>query len=421
MRGLDEADLAVVPAYVQAVADRVQRVRHVSRWLNAVSVEASEGQIGALAALPFVARLDLVTTGRRPPEPAVTSAATPGRTRGRHLSGIDYGLSEEQVAQIQVPVIHDLGLHGEGVVVAVFDTGFEAHESLATAQILAARDFVNGDDDVRSGADRGDGSHGTATLSVLGGYMPGQLVGPAFASTFILAKTEDTWSETPVEEDHWAAAAEWVEALGADVISSSLGYLEFDFGQPSHTPADMNGAIAVSTRAADLAAERGIVVVNSAGNAGLSLEHNTLGAPADGLRVLAIAAVDRDRRARVLQLRGTHARRKDQARPRGAGRLHAGGQHRRVLPLSGGQRHVVLLPPRRRGGGPGPAGAPRVHSGPGPLRPPVHRQPGREPRPPARMGHRQRPRRHCGRGAAALVRSPSHTPRDAPPAAPGQP
>jgi subtilisin family serine protease len=144
---------------------------------------------------------------------------------------------------------------------------------------------------VGNGADRGEGSHGTSTLSTLGGFMDGQLVGPAFRATFILAKTEDTTRETPVEEDNWAAAAEWAEALGADVISSSLGYLDFDPGFVSYTPADMNGTTAISTRAAELAAARGVVVVNSAGNSGLNPLHNTLGAPADGAHVLAIAAV----------------------------------------------------------------------------------------------------------------------------------
>jgi subtilisin family serine protease len=178
-------------------------------------------------------------------------------------------------------------------VVAVFDTGFDSlsHEAFSAMQIVAAHDFVNGDDDVGNGADLGEGSHGTATLSVVGGYKPGQLIGPAFGAAFILAKTENTDSETPLEEDNWAAAAEWAEALGADVISSSLGYLEFDAPFPSYTWMDMNGATAISTRAAELAIDRGVVVVNSAGTSGFNPAHNTLGAPADGPRVLSIGAV----------------------------------------------------------------------------------------------------------------------------------
>jgi subtilisin family serine protease len=186
-----------------------------------------------------------------------------------------------------------MGLHGEGVMVAVFDTGFDtlSHEAFAAMSIVDRHDFVNGDDDVANGRDRGEGSHGTETLSVLGGWAPGHLIGPAFNATYILAKTEDTSSETPVEEDNWAAAAEWAEARGADVISSSLGYLTFDPGFPSYTADDMDGQTAISTRAAERAAERGVVVVISAGNAGPSTLHNTLGAPADGRLVLTAGAV----------------------------------------------------------------------------------------------------------------------------------
>jgi subtilisin family serine protease len=291
------ADLPLHEPYVAAVGARVTRVRNSSRWLNALSVEATPAQVEALAALPFVARLDVVRRYRRPSEEPVVPIArstrlgvSPGATRA---GGIDYGTSLGQLAQVRVPEAHALGLHGEGVVVAVLDAGFNnlGHEALVGAAILAQRDFVNGDEDVSDGPDLGEGSHGTATLSTLGGYREGELVGPAFAASFILAKTENTESETPVEEDHWAAAAEWAEALGADVISSSLGYLAFDSPFTSYTPADMDGATAVTTRASELAAERGVVVVNSAGNAGYDPTHNTLGAPADGRRVVAVGAV----------------------------------------------------------------------------------------------------------------------------------
>lgn len=288
-------DLPVSPAYVAAVA-RLGRVRQVSRWLNAVSVEADPRGLQALQALPFVERLDLVTRSRaRRPEPELPLAAVPAaRARAADVGAIDYGLSFGQLQQIQVPALHAQGLDGRGVVVAVLDSGFDnpAHEAFASIEVLATRDFVNGDEDVTDGADRGEGSHGTNTLSVLGGWSPGILVGPAYRASFLLAKTEDTESETPAEEDNWVAAAEWAEALGADVISSSLSYLTYDAPFPSLTWADMDGRTAVSTRAAELAAERGVVVVVSAGNEGPNPEHNTLGAPADGVRVLTVGAVD---------------------------------------------------------------------------------------------------------------------------------
>jgi len=295
--GAGAIDLPLDRGYVDAVARSVIRIRQESRWFNAVSVEATEAQVRALEALPFVARLDVVRSYRRGPSEKVTDLPAPARAssavdRPRALV-LDYGTSIGQLRQIGVTEVHAAGLHGEGVIIAVLDAGFNnlAHEVFAPMTILARRDFVNGDEDVGDGG-QGEGSHGTATLSVLGGFKEGQLIGPAFAAGFILAKTENTFSETPVEEDNWAAAAEWAEALGADVISSSLGYLEYDSPFTSYSFTDMNGDTAISTRAANLAASLGVVVVNSAGNSGFDAAHNTLGAPADGRGVIAAGAVD---------------------------------------------------------------------------------------------------------------------------------
>jgi subtilisin family serine protease len=293
LRTVSLEDVPLDRGYAAAVAARVARVRHEVSWLNAMSVEASAEQVAALEALPFVSRVEAVRGYRRRTDEDVraraqgVAAVAPPAT-----AALDYGASLGQLTQIAVPAVHDLGLHGQGVIVAIFDAGFDtlSHEAFAAMTIADRHDFVNGDEDVGDGG-RGEGSHGTATLSVIGGYAPGHLIGPAFQSTFLLAKTENTDTETPVEEDNWAAAVVWAEARGADVITSSLGYLTYDPGSPSYTFADMNGSTAISTRAADMAAARGIVVVNSAGNEGLNLQHNTLGAPADGRLVLAVGAV----------------------------------------------------------------------------------------------------------------------------------
>lgn len=283
-------------ASIAAIRARVSRVRHRSEWFNAVSAEATAPQIDVVAQLPFVSRVDVVRRYRRPaPEPLEPTDARLERARGAlraQSTVVDYGSSYDQLAQIGVPPLHARGLDGRGVTVAVFDSGFPnlEHEALAATAILAERDFVNGAVSVRATTD----AHGLATLSVLGGYREGELVGPAYGASFILAVTEDVRSETPVEEDNWVAAAEWATAMGADVISSSLGYLDFDLPHSSYTAADMNGETALTTRAADMAAARGVVVVNSAGNGGHHPARNTLGAPADGWFVLAVGAVDGD-------------------------------------------------------------------------------------------------------------------------------
>ena len=286
-------DQAVARDYVDQVAARVTRVRHTLRWFNAISVDATAAQARALTTLPFVDRLDLVRQAPRTDEPIVAAdggTGERGRVRAR-ATGLDYGTGLDQVAQIRVPELHQRGLDGSGVLIAVFDSGFPSldHEAFTNMNIVAERDFVNRVDTVRGSTH----PHGLATLSVIGGYSPGQLIGPAYGASFILAVTEDWRSERPIEEDNWAAAAEWAEAMGVDVISSSLGYSAFDFPFPGYSDRDMDGATAITTRAAFMAAVRGVVVVNSAGNGGYHPTRNTLGAPADGLYVVAAGGVDR--------------------------------------------------------------------------------------------------------------------------------
>ena len=205
----------------------------------------------------------------------------------------NYGSSLTQLEQINVPVVHDLGYSGNGVIICVLDAGFNnlEHQAFTSMNIANQWDFVNNDGNVDDEGDMGSGSHGTMTLSTIGGFYEGQLIGPAFGATYLLAKTENTDSETQVEEDNWVAGAEWADALGVDITSTSLGYIDFDDGT-GYSPAELDGNTAIITIAADIAAGKGILVVNSAGNGGGGT--TTIGAPADGDSVLAIGAVYSD-------------------------------------------------------------------------------------------------------------------------------
>jgi subtilisin family serine protease len=175
----------------------------------------------------------------------------------------------------------------------MMDAGFDllSHQVFSSMNIIATWDFVNGDPDVENGGDMGNGSHGTSTLSLIGGFYEGELIGPAFGADFILAKTENTESETPVEEDNWIAALEWADSIGVDVTSTSLSYTDFDPPFQGYTWEDMDGNTARITIGADLAVKLGIFVANSAGNYGSDPNHNTLGAPADGDSVIAVGSV----------------------------------------------------------------------------------------------------------------------------------
>ncbi|MFN8178099.1 MAG: S8 family serine peptidase [bacterium] len=290
--GVDLLDVAPASAYLDAVRATGAKIRVTSRWLNAVSVVADEAQIAAIRALPFVTKIQAVAA--RPKGPRLVGPIVPVDV-DRHkapappnIKSLNYGDCFSQIHQIQVDQLHAAGYSGAGVIVCMLDTGFlRTHASLVNVHVIAEHDFVQGDSVTsnQDGDDPSQHSHGTATLSILAGYDPGHLIGPAYGASFALAKTETISSETPIEEDWWVAGAEWADSLGADVISSSLGYLDW------YTYQDMDGNTAVTTIGADLAVANGICAVNAAGNEGANPWHYII-APADGDSVITIGAVD---------------------------------------------------------------------------------------------------------------------------------
>ncbi|MGA9115775.1 MAG: S8 family serine peptidase [Bacteroidota bacterium] len=296
---VDYTDLPLDESYVAGVEARSERLRQRSRWFNMVSVLAGREQIGAILELPYVSRVEPVAAFRRDPgegETPDSPGGEPPAGRGLGLNSLDYGLSFSQVNQVGVPSVHDLGNRAQDVVVGVFDNGFRLlnHQVFDTLRprIIATYDFVDHKVNVApNNPDPSFGAHGVNTLSTIGGYRSGQLIGPAWGASYILARTENDSSETPVEEDYWLAAIEWADSIGVDVTSTSLGYIDYDPPWPSWTWQNMDGNTTVITRAADMAAGRGILVVNSAGNEGYNAARNTLGAPSDGDSVLAVGAV----------------------------------------------------------------------------------------------------------------------------------
>lgn len=295
---VDWYDIPVDRRYVDRIEQQGVRIRHRSRWLNAVSVEATPLQIERITTLTFVRRMDIVHTSHAPlPEPEPVMNRIPGPdTEPYDLHALDYGPSFVQNNLINDTPLHDLGYNGNGVLICMLDSGFNTleHDVFRTLKIHATWDFVNGDSIVDDEAGQmGNGDHGTFTLSGIAGFYPGELIGPAWGATYMLGKTENTTWERHIEEDHWVAGAEWADAEGADIISSSLGYLnQFTNGEPNYTWQDMDGETTIVTRGADIAASRGILVVNSAGNGGLAVPPaNTLIGPCDGDSVLCVGAV----------------------------------------------------------------------------------------------------------------------------------
>jgi len=294
---LDERDLPVAPQYIAAIRSTGAHVRFESRWLNAVSVTASADQLRAIAALPFVRHTQpLARAARRIPLPIEPAPIDSASSRGADPSAF-YGPSYPQLLQINAVAAHNAGYTGAGVIVGVLDTGFNrthvAFNQTVNAhpvQIIDEYDFIVGDfNTAQEPSDpEGQSNHGTYILGTMAAYFPGTLVGAAYNASFVLAKTEDISQEIPDEEDAYVAGLEWIELHGADMATSSLGYIDW------YTQADLNGLIAVTTTAVNIATENGLICCTAAGNAGNDANPATsrLIAPADAFAVLTCGAVD---------------------------------------------------------------------------------------------------------------------------------
>ena len=286
-------DLPVSENYVQTLASLDLSVRSRSRWLNAVGVEGDWRILEALSELPFVAGVRPILIRR-----AVFPPASPAPTLYRQPKTDDiYGASRSQLESINAIPLLERGLTGSGVTVGLLDSGFDfsVHEAFGHLNVIAKHDFVFDDEDPshQEGQDEvAAASHGSEVLSILAGYAPGELIGPAHNAAFLLAKTE--WGEVEVrqEEDFWVEGLEWVEQHGADIVSTSLGYRWFD-DNSDYLSEEFDGQTAVTTVAAQAAFERGVVVICSAGNEDSDYyPYGSMSAPADGEDVIGVGAVD---------------------------------------------------------------------------------------------------------------------------------
>ena len=275
---------AVSESYLDQLRAAGYQIRHTSRFLNAVSIIIDDpSQLSELQALPFVLSIKPVARHPRDRNESFSDASHLGRP-----STLSYGASATQNEMLNIPEIHNLGYDGSGIIVGVFDTGFLTdHPAFDNLDILAQYDFI---DDEMDASGPGH-EHGINVLSAIGGYLPGELIGPAYKATYLVARTEDAYSESRSEEDNWVAALEWADSLGVDIISTSLNYFQ-DFDDPSedYPFSALDGQTTISAMAANIAASRGILVVNSAGNEGSSA--SSIWPPSDSPHVLSVGSVN---------------------------------------------------------------------------------------------------------------------------------
>ncbi|TKJ41645.1 hypothetical protein CEE37_03500 [candidate division LCP-89 bacterium B3_LCP] len=285
---VDEKDLPVNVTYVQAVLRVGGRYRTVSRYINALSARVPQQKLMIIANLQFVKEIKPVAKAYRPlPRPEWAIPKPMVRTTS-FTDDLDYGPSYDQLEQINVIAAHDSGYSGAGVLVCLLDTGFFTdHEALVNQTVVAEWDFINNDPETQNepGDPDSQHNHGTYTFSALGGAHEGDLYGPAYGASFLIGKTEALAFELPIEEDWYVAGLEWADSIGAQVVSTSLGYFDW------YTFEDMDGSTAVTTIGVDIAVANGIVCATAAGNERNSAWGHII-APADADSVITVGAVN---------------------------------------------------------------------------------------------------------------------------------
>lgn len=292
---IDEMDLPVSPIYIGELKKRGAKIYTVSKWFNATTIYLeNEAAIEEIRNLPFVNNVE--ATGRyKKPRPIRKRKNRDYRKKYPQTDNY-YGHGWNQISMLNGHSLHQIGYRGEGMLVAVLDGGFVNFDispffdsARVDNKVLASRDFVDNDDWAYESS-----NHGFNVASTIIGNLPGMLVGTSPDATVVCIRTEDVGSELRIEEDNWIAGAEYSDSLGVDVINSSLGYTSFDKRKMSYSTQDMDGNTARISIGADIAAKKGILIVNSAGNEGDGSWH-IIGAPADADSVMAVGAVNRVR------------------------------------------------------------------------------------------------------------------------------
>jgi serine protease AprX len=302
---IDSTDLPINPSYIDSIKS-VKNVRFLtkSNWLNQVCISTTDADaLATINAFSFVKASSPVAlrimpasfNGQYKEKEALQLADGHNRQNNLAANSINYGNTFNQVHFHNGEYLHNQGFMGENMTIAVLDAGFYGYKTNPVFdsvrlqnRVLGEWDFVAGEQSVNE-----DNIHGMYCFSILAANRPGSMVGSSPKAGYYLYRTEDVNSEYPVEEQNWAAAAELADSVGADLISSSLGYSDFDDTYFNHSYAQRDGSTSIITRAADLAAKKGILVVSSAGNSGASTgDLKFIDCPADGDSVMAVGAVD---------------------------------------------------------------------------------------------------------------------------------
>ena len=288
---LDSTDLPVNPSYILQLQRLGATIVGKSRWQNTVLVRLNDStHMQWYRKLPFVKSYKLVWQA--------PDSITPTAQRNKHQEEFDsyhrtegkpYGQSYEQIKALHGHELHSMGMHGEGMMIAVLDGGFNNVDRIPAFEgvdIRGSRDFVS----PPSPSIFAETDHGTKVLSAMAINVPNYYIGSAPQASYWLLRSEDQQTEQEIEEDYWTMAAEFADSVGCDIVNSSLGYNEYDHPSMTHALWHLDGQTAFVSRSASMLASKGIILVNSAGNSGMG-PWKKIGVPADADHILTVGAI----------------------------------------------------------------------------------------------------------------------------------
>lgn len=300
---LDSTDLPVTNKYVDSIRlSGNVKILSISKWLNQILIQTTDqNALTKINSFPFVKSANSVAPRISNPIPLkkFKEEINPipflfgNRNSGTKGDVFDYGSNFNQVHIHEGEYLHNKGFKGETIQIAVLDAGFSQYKSVTAfdsirmnQQILGERDFVDYDNSVNE-----DDSHGMYCLSTMAANWPGKMIGTAPKASYWLIRTENAFTEYPVEEHNWVVGAELADSTGSDMISSSLGYFDFDDASFNHTYDQLYKNATIVSKGAAIAANKGMIVMNSAGNAGGGW-WNFVAFPADVDSVCSVGAVN---------------------------------------------------------------------------------------------------------------------------------
>ena len=304
---LDSTDLPVSTRYLRQIENSLNQrepgekrskaewvIIGTSRWNNTVLVRANDTTLlHRLSSLDCIAQAQCVWVSPDSIDRMVKHNYHDTFNPWDSIKGVTYGNGKEQLEMLQGQRLHNIGKRGRGMTIAILDGGFQNVDVIPVFQhtnIVGTKDFVY----PNSQYFYQETDHGTKVLSAMAANEPEVLIGTAPDARYWLLRCEDQQTEQPVEEDYWAMAAEFADSVGADIITSSLGYNEYDHVTCYHQR-DLDGQTALISHSASMLAKKGIILVNSAGNSGMG-PWKKISFPADANDILTVGAVNMEKK-----------------------------------------------------------------------------------------------------------------------------